>query len=69
MLPMVFTMTDPKRMPLVVGIMRLKSSGAAASSWNLILAGTVISMIPMMIIYLIFNRYFVAGMTSGAVKG
>ena len=56
MLPMVFTMTDPKRMPLVVGIMRLKSSGAAASSWNLILAGTAISMIPMMIIYLIFNR-------------
>ena len=69
MLPMVFTMTDPKRMPLVFGIMRLKSSGAAASSWNLILAGTAISMIPMMIIYLIFNRYFVAGMTSGAVKG
>ena len=69
MLPMVFTMTDPKRMPLVVGIMRLKSSGSAASSWNLILAGTAISMIPMMIIYLIFNRYFVAGMTSGAVKG
>ncbi|MBQ7488818.1 MAG: carbohydrate ABC transporter permease [Clostridia bacterium] len=69
MLPMVFTMTDPKRMPLVVGIMRLKSSGAAASSWNLMLAGTAISLIPMMIIYLIFNRYFVAGMTSGAVKG
>ncbi|MBQ4435333.1 MAG: carbohydrate ABC transporter permease [Clostridia bacterium] len=69
MLPMVFTMTDPKRMPLVVGIMRLKSSGAAASSWNLMLAGTAISLIPMMMIYLIFNRYFVAGMTNGAVKG
>jgi len=69
MLPMVFTMTDTKRMPLVVGIMRLKSSGAAASSWNLMLAGTAISLIPMMVIYLIFNRYFVAGMTSGAVKG
>ena len=69
MLPMVFTMTDPKRMPLVVGIMRLKSSGAMASSWNLMLAGTAISLIPMMLIYLIFNRYFVAGMTNGAVKG
>ncbi len=69
MLPMVFTMTDPKRMPLVVGIMRLKSSGAMASSWNLMLAGTAISLIPMMTIYLIFNRYFVAGMTNGAVKG
>ena len=69
MLPMVFTMTDPKRMPLVVGIMRLKSSGAMASSWNLMLAGTAISLIPMMLIYLIFNRYFVEGMTNGAVKG
>ena len=69
MLPMVFTMTDKTRMPLVVGIMHLKSSGAAASSWNLMLAGTAISLIPMMIIYLIFNRYFVTGMTSGAVKG
>lgn len=69
MLPMVFTMTDPKRMPLVVGIMRLKSSGAMAASWNLMLAGTAISLIPMMTIYLIFNRYFVTGMTNGAVKG
>ena len=69
MLPMVFTMTDPKRMPLVVGIMRLKSSGAAASSWNLMLAGTAISMLPMIIVYMIFNRYFIEGMTAGAVKG
>ena len=69
MLPMVFTMTDTRRMPLVVGIMHLKSSGDAASSWNLMLAGTAISLIPMMIIYMIFNRYFISGMTAGAVKG
>ena len=69
MLPMVFTMTDTRRMPLVVGIMHLKSSGDAASSWNLMLAGTAISLIPMMIIYMIFNRYFILGMTAGAVKG
>ena len=69
MLPMVFTMTDTGRMPLVVGIMHLKSSGDAASSWNLMLAGTAISLIPMIIIYIMFNRYFISGMTSGAVKG
>lgn len=69
MLPLVFTMTDKTKMPLVVGIMHLKSSGAAASSWNLMLAGTAISLIPMMLIYLVFNRYFVSGMTAGAVKG
>ena len=35
----------------------------------LMLAGTAISLIPMMVIYLTFNRYFVTGMTNGAVKG
>ena len=58
-----------ERMPLVVGVVRLKSSGEAASSWNLMLAGTAISMIPMIAVYMIFNRYFIEGMTAGAVKG
>ena len=33
------------------------------------LAGTAISMLPMIIVYMIFNRYFIEGMTAGAVKG
>ena len=69
MMPMVFTMSKPERMPLVVGVISLKSSGEAASSWNLMLAGTAISMLPMIAVYMIFNRYFIAGMTAGAVKG
>ncbi len=69
MMPMVFTMANPDRMPLVVGVVSLKSSGEAASSWNLMLAGTAISMIPMIFVYMVFNRYFIAGMTAGAVKG
>lgn len=69
LMPMVFTLSNPKRMPLVVGIMNLKGSGAAASSWNLMLAGTSIAIIPMIIVYVIFNRYFITGLTAGAVKG
>jgi multiple sugar transport system permease protein len=69
LLPMVFTLSNPKRMPLVVGVINLKSSGEAASSWNLMLAGTALSMIPMIIIYVAFNRYFIDGLTSGSVKG
>ena len=69
LMPMVFTLSNPKRMPLVVGIMNLKGSGAAASSWNLMLAGTCIEIIPMIVVYLIFNRYFIEGLTAGAVKG
>jgi multiple sugar transport system permease protein len=69
LLPMVFTMANPKRMPLIVGVVNLKSSGEAASSWNLMLAGTALSIIPMIVIYLCFNRYFIEGLTSGSVKG
>ncbi|MDR2730744.1 MAG: carbohydrate ABC transporter permease [Treponema sp.] len=69
LLPMVFTMGTPKRIPLIVGVVNLRSSGEAASSWNLMLAGTSLSIIPMIIIYLCFNRYFIDGLTSGSVKG
>lgn len=69
LLPMVFTVSTPKKAPLVVGVVALKNTGEGASSWNLMLAGTMISIIPMIIVYLGLNRYFVEGMTSGAVKG
>ncbi len=69
LLPMVFTLSNPARMPLVVGVVSLKSSGEAASSWNLMLAGTAISMLPMIVVYMFFNRYFIEGLTAGAVKG
>ncbi|MCR5278892.1 MAG: carbohydrate ABC transporter permease [Lachnospiraceae bacterium] len=69
LMPMVFTLSKPDRMPLIVGIMNLKGSGEAASSWNLMLAGSAIALVPMIIVYLIFNRYFIEGLTAGAVKG
>lgn len=69
LLPMVFTIANPKRAPLVVGVVSLKNTGEGATSWNLMLAGTMISIIPMMIVYLCLNKYFVEGITSGAVKG
>ncbi|GHT72274.1 hypothetical protein FACS1894110_26650 [Spirochaetia bacterium] len=39
LLPYVFTISKPARMPLVVGVINLKSSGEAASSWDLAMAG------------------------------
>lgn len=69
LLPMVFTISSPNKAPLVVGIVSLKNTGEGATSWNLMLAGTMISIIPMMILYLCLNKYFVEGITNGAVKG
>lgn len=69
LMPMVFTMSNPDRMPLSVGIINLKNAGESASSWNLMLAGAMIALIPMLLVYIFFNRYFIEGLTSGAVKG
>ncbi len=69
LLPMVFTISHKEQTPLVVGIMQLKASGEGATSWNLMLAGSVLSIAPMLIIYLFLRRYFISGLTSGAIKG
>jgi len=69
LLPYVFTISAKEKWPLVVGVVSLKSNGEAVSSWNLMLAGISISILPMLVVYLILNRYFIAGLTEGAVKG
>ena len=69
MLPMVFTMANPERMPLVVGVVNLRNLGESAANWSLMLAGTAISIVPMIIVFLIFNKQFISGLTEGSVKG
>lgn len=69
LMPMVVTLANPMQRPLSVGLVALQSSADAAAAWNLILAGGMISAIPMIIVFLIFNKYFIKGLTAGAVKG
>lgn len=70
LLPMVFTLGKTKQHPLVVAIVTLKNfGGEGASQYNLLMAGTVFAIVPMITVYLIMNRYFVAGITTGALKG
>lgn len=68
-MPAMFTMSKPEQQTLIVGIMALKNSGQGASQWNLMLAGTVIAMLPVLVVYACANKYFVAGLADGAVKG
>ena len=69
LMPMVVTLSNPAQRPLSVGLIALRSSAEAATAWNLILAGAMISAIPMMLVFLYFNKYFIKGLVSGAVKG
>ncbi len=68
-MPAMFTMSAPEQQTLIVGIMALKNSGQGASQWNLMLAGTVIAIIPVLFVFAVANKYFVSGLAEGAVKG
>lgn len=67
--PMIVTVSEPAKRPLAVGLIALKGSSDAAAAWNIVMAGAMISCIPIMILYIFCNRYFVKGITAGAVKG
>lgn len=69
LLPMVFTINTPDLRPLSVGIVALRYDDSAATQWNLMLTGAAISIIPLLIVYAFTNRTFIAGLSSGALKG
>jgi ABC-type glycerol-3-phosphate transport system permease component len=68
-MPLVFTMSNDKLRPLTVGVVMLKNSGDGTAAWNLMFAGSTISIIPIIILYMFTSRYFMSGLTAGAVKG
>ena len=69
LMPTLFTISRPDQYTLIVGIIKLKNSGTAAANWNLMLAGATVALIPIFVIYAFCNKYFVEGLTNGAVKG
>ncbi|MDO4487535.1 MAG: carbohydrate ABC transporter permease [Eubacteriales bacterium] len=70
MIPRLMLAKDQTATTLVVAIVNLASSGGAgASQYNLMMAGSMLSMAPMLIMFLIMNETFVEGITQGSVKG
>ncbi len=45
------------------------TQGQYASQWNLVLAYLTIAMIPAIILFIAGQKYIVAGLTGGAIKG
>lgn len=65
LMPLVFVQTEALR-PVSTGIMFF--FGRFTSQRDLIAAGVVIAMVPMVVIYLILQRRFIEGITAGALK-
>ncbi|MER6349162.1 carbohydrate ABC transporter permease [Streptomyces sp. NPDC001595] len=56
---------DPARQPITVALNRLAEFMPA----NQLLAGMVMASVPLLVIFLIFQRHIIAGLTAGSLKG
>ena len=58
---------DTNKFTLQIGLNTLLTP--YGNNYDLLIAGSMFGIIPILVIYLIFQRYLIEGMTSGAVKG
>ncbi|WP_158373765.1 carbohydrate ABC transporter permease [Cellulosimicrobium cellulans] len=58
--------SDTQMRPLPVGITMFVDT---TIDWGPLTAVTVATILPVAILYVLFNRYFITGLTAGAVKG
>lgn len=60
-------LTNKNKMTLPIALSTL--NGQYATEYNVLMAGSLISMIPIVIIYIFAQKYFKDGMMSGGIKG
>ena len=69
LLPLAFTMSKPELRTLPVGLVAFQSGFAFSVNWPLLCAGAAISLMPIVVLYIFLQRYFVSGIAAGALKG
>ena len=65
--PLIY-LKSPENWTITVAINAL-NGGAGLTYWGPQMAMSVISLIPLLIVFLVFQRQFVEGITAGAIKG
>lgn len=64
--PLIY-LTTPEKYTMTLGIAYFK--GVYTTQWNLVMAGSVLSVIPILVAYLCAQKYFVDGIAFSGVKG
>jgi multiple sugar transport system permease protein len=59
----------PELRTLPVGLASLQGSFGQTTPWATVLAGALLTTIPMAVVFFVFQRYFKQGLASAAVKG
>lgn len=61
--------TDELWLTLPVGVAKLTASGVGSIDIGVGMAGATFAFVPMLLIFLVFQNYFIKGITVGALKG
>lgn len=59
--------TSPQLRTLPIGLQAF--IGEYQTDWNLLMAGAVVTTLPVVLLFIFLQRFLVAGLTAGAVKG
>jgi multiple sugar transport system permease protein len=62
-------LTSPGKATLPVALLNIQAGDYGQLNYGYLVAGSVIAMVPCTALYLALQRYYVSGLTSGAVKG
>jgi len=60
-------LTDESLRTLPIAIANFR--GQHATNWGLVFAGSLTAVLPTVLLFIFFQRYFIQGLTSGAVRG
>ena len=63
----VIALTRPQNYTLTVGVANMQ--GEFLTDWGIIFSGAALAAIPMVIFFLLFQKYFLEGVRMGALKG
>ncbi len=63
----VFSGADSK--PITVGLNNLANTTSTVKEYNVDMAAALIAALPTLVVYVVAGKYFVRGLTAGAVKG
>ena len=63
----IVTLTSDKGLTLTIGLLNFK--GMFGTNWGAMTAAICMISIPLLIVFIFTQKYFVQGLTSGSVKG
>jgi multiple sugar transport system permease protein len=64
-----FVARRPEVMTLPVALATLQGAPRALTEWNIVMAGSVVAVLPILIVYMLAQRWFIRGVVSSGIKG